>query len=120
MRSIFFVSLLAAAVVRAGAQPVAEAHTCALRVQITDEDGGLINKAFVLIHTDRGAKVSRQVVLDQAGKLKINLFPDLYDLFVSSAGFVPVAQILDLRSCKPLNINLMMTIDSEHMEKDQF
>jgi hypothetical protein len=40
----------------------------------------------------------------------------MYDLFVSASGFVPQAQLLDVRSCKPRDINLMLTIDAEHSE----
>ncbi len=97
----------------------APAPTCALHAQITDEDGGVITRAFVLIHSDYGTKLNQQVNLDPTGKFKISLRRGLYSLFVSSPGFVPVAQILDFRSCKPLNLNLMLTIDSDHMETDE-
>jgi hypothetical protein len=97
----------------------APAPTCALHAQITDEDGGAIARAYVLIHSDYGTKLNQQVNLDPTGKLKISLRRGLYSLFVSSPGFVPIAQIVDLRSCKPLNLNLMMLIDSDHMEIDE-
>ena len=103
----------------AGAQS-APVPTCSVHGQITDEDGGAISHAFVLIHSDSGAKISQQVTLDPSGKFKMNLHRGLYALFVSSAGFVPVAQILDLRACKPLAVNLMMTFDSEHTDGDTF
>ena len=103
----------------AGAQ-TAPGPTCALHAQITDEDGGAITHAFVLIHSDSGTKLNQQVTLDSSGKFKIALRRGLYSLFLSSSGFVPVAQIVDLRSCKPLNLNLMMTIDSEQAETDKF
>ncbi len=94
------------------------APTCALHVQITDEDGGAITRAFVLIHSDYGTKLNQQVNLDPTGKFKITLRRGLYSLFVSSPGFVPVAEVVDFRSCKPLNLNLMLTIDSDHAETD--
>ena len=100
----------------AGAQQAPKVRTCSLHVQVTDEDGGMVDRAFVLIHSDTGVKLSQQLVLDQTGQTKIALRPQLYDLFVSSAGFAPVAQIVDLRSCKPLDINLMLVLDSEHGE----
>jgi hypothetical protein len=59
------------------------------------------------------------VNLDPSGKFKISLRRGLYSLFVSSPGFVPIAEILDFRSCKPLNLNLMLTIDPDHVETDQ-
>jgi hypothetical protein len=97
----------------------AHAPTCALHAQVTDEDGGPITRVFILIHSDYGTKLNQQVNLDPSGKLKISLRRGLYSLFVSSPGFVPIAQIVDLRSCKPLNLNLMMLIDSDHMEIDE-
>ena len=97
----------------AAAQP-APAPTCALHAQITDEDGGAITHAFVLIHSDYGTKLNQQVNLDPSGKFKITLRRGVYSLFVSSPGFVPVAEIVDFRSCKPLNLNLMLTIDPDH------
>ena len=93
--------------------------TCALHAQITDEDGGAITRAFILIHSDYGTKLNQQVNLDSSGKFKIALRRGLYSLFVSSPGFAPLAQILDFRSCKPLNLNLMLTIDPDHTETDQ-
>ena len=101
------------------AQPPSQPKTCSLRVQITDEDGGAI-RAFVLIHSDRRVKVDQQVPVDAKGALKTTLHPGLYDLFVASAGFVPSAQIVDLRSCKPQSLNLMMIFDAEHAEGDKF
>jgi hypothetical protein len=55
---------------------------------------------------------------DKTGQVKTNLHAGMYDLFISASGFVPQAQILDLRSCKPVNINLMLTIDSEHSDSE--
>ncbi len=110
--SLFGTSLVA------GAQ-TAPAQTCALHAQITDEDGGPITHAFVLIHSDYGTKLNQQVNLDPSGKFKLALRRGLYSLFVSSPGFVPVAEIVDFRSCKPLNLNLMLTIDPDHPQTDK-
>ena len=95
------------------AQPAPQRPACSLHVQITDEDGAPIEKAFVLIHNESGAKSDQQMAPDRRGKFKTNLHSGIYALFVSSAGFMPVAQVVDLRSCKPLEINLMLTIDAE-------
>ena len=107
-----FGTLLASA-----AQPP-PAPSCPLHAQITDEDGGAITRAFILIHSDYGTKLNQQVNLDPAGKFKIALRRGVYSLFVSSPGFAPLAEIVDLRSCKPLNLNLMMTIDPDRPETD--
>ena len=101
------------------AQPSAQPQTCSLHLQITDEDGGAI-RAFVLIHSDRSLKINQQVPVDANGKLKAALRPGIYDLFVAAAGFVPIAQIHDLRSCKPQSLNIMMTFDAEHAPGDKF
>jgi hypothetical protein len=114
---LFSLSLFGSPLVAAAqAAPV---QTCALHAQITDEDGGVITRAFVLIHSDYGTKLNQQVSLDPSGKFKITLRRGLYSLFVSSPGFAPVAQILDFRSCKPLNLNLMMTIDPDRTQTDE-
>jgi hypothetical protein len=102
----------------AAAQP-APTQTCSLHAQITDEDGGIIKRAFVLIHSDYGTKLNQQVNLDSDGKFKIALRRGLYSLFVSSPGFVPLAEIVDLRSCKPSNLNLMMTIEPDRPQTDE-
>jgi hypothetical protein len=78
------------------AQAAAPAQTCALHAQITDEDGGAVIRAFVLIHSDYGRKLNQQVNPD------------------------PIAQIVDFRSCKPLNLNLMVTIDPDRTETDDY
>jgi hypothetical protein len=90
-----------------------------VHAQITDEDGGVITRAFVLIHSDYETKLNQQVNLDSSGKFKIALRRGVYSLFVSSPGFAPLAEIVDLRSCKPLNLNLMMTIDPDHTAGDE-
>jgi hypothetical protein len=97
----------------------APAPACALHAQITDEDGDTITRAFVFIHSDYGTKLNQQVNLDPGGKFKVSLHRGLYSLFVSSPGFVPIAETLDFRSCKPLNLNLMLTIDPDHTETDR-
>ena len=120
MATLIFVSVIGATLIGAPqgarAQAAPERPACALHGQITDEDGGPLPKAFVFLHGDRGAKVNQQVAVDRHGEFKINLHAGLYNLFVSSSGFAPVAQVLDLRSCKPVNVNLMLTIDAEHPE----
>jgi uncharacterized membrane protein len=98
-------------------QPASEPASCPLHVQITDEDGTALPKAFVFIHNERGT--NQQATPDRTGQVKASLRPGLYDLFVAAPGFVPTAQIVDLRSCKPQNLNLMMALDAEHTEGDK-
>jgi len=97
-------------------QPPGKPASCALRVHITDEDGAALPKAFVLIHGEHGA--NQQFTPDKAGQVKATLHAGMYDLFVSASGFNPQAQIIDLRSCKPVELNLMLTLDSEHSGND--
>jgi uncharacterized membrane protein len=101
----------------AATQPASEPASCPLHVQITDEDGTALPKAFVFIHNERGT--NQQATPDRTGQVKASLRPGLYDLFVAAPGFVPTAQIVDLRSCKPQNLNLMMALDAEHTEGDK-
>jgi len=99
------------------AQPPAKPASCALHLHITDEDGKALPKAFVLVHGEHG--LNQQFTPDKNGQVKANLHSGLYDLFVSAMGFNPQAQIVDLRTCKPVEVNLMLTIDSEHSGSDQ-
>ena len=98
------------------AQPASHPQGCSLRVQVTDEDGTALPKAFVYVHNERGT--NQQATPDRTGQVKTNLRPGLYDLFVAAPGFTPVAQIVDLRSCKPQSLNLMLTLDPDHGEGD--
>ena len=98
------------------AQPPAKPSGCSFHLAITDEDGKALPKAFVLVHGEHG--INQQFTPDKNGQVKASLHAGIYDVFVSAMGFVPQAQILDLRSCKPVNVNLMLTIDSEHSDND--
>ena len=98
------------------AQPVAKAKPCSLHLAITDEDGKPLPKAFVLVHGEHG--LNQQFSPDTNGHVKANLHAGMYDLFVSAMGFNPQAQIVDLRTCKPLDLNVTLTIDSEHSDND--
>ena len=87
---------------------------CSLHLHITDEDGTALPKAFVLVHGEHGS--NQQFTPDKTGTVKTSLHSGMYDLFVSASGFNPQAQIVDLRSCKPAELNLMLTLDTEHSE----
>jgi carboxypeptidase family protein len=100
----------------ARAQPPAKPAACALHVHITDEDGTPLPNAFVFLHGEHGA--NQQFTPDKTGQVKAGLHSGMYDLFVSASGFNPQAQIVDLRTCKPVELNLMLTIDSEHSGSD--
>jgi Carboxypeptidase regulatory-like domain len=89
---------------------------CSLHLAVTDEDGKALPKAFVLVHGEHG--MNQQFTPDKAGQVKTSLHAGMYDLFVSAMGFVPQAQILDVRACKPVDLNLMLTLDSEHADND--
>ena len=55
---------------------------------------------------------------DKNGQFKTNLHAGMYNLFVCAMDFVPQAQILDLRYCKPAELNVTLAINSEHSEND--
>lgn len=116
MAVLIFVVCLGAPSVPGGAQLAAKPSSCALHVHVTDEDGKDLPKAFVLVHGEHG--VNQQFTPDKSGQVKANLHAGMYDLFVSAMGFNPQAQIVDLRACKPVDVNLMLTIDSEHSDHD--
>jgi len=106
--SLSAISLIAAA------QPAAKSTPCPVHMQVTDEDGKALPEAFVLVHGEHGS--NQQLAPDKTGQVKTRLHAGMYDLFVSASGFVPQAQLVDLRSCKPIDVNLMLTIDSEHSD----
>ena len=98
----------------AGGQAQAHRSGCSLHMEITDEDGKALPKAFVMFHGEHGS--NQQLTPDKTGHVKTSLHAGMYDLFVSASGFVPQAQIVDLRSCKPVDLNVTLSIDSEHSE----
>jgi hypothetical protein len=112
--SLFALVVLAGGQAPTSGQPPAHRYGCFLHLEITDEDGKALPKAFVLVHGEHGS--NQQLTPDKTGQVKINLHAGMYDLFVSASGFVPQAQIADLRSCKQVDVNLMLTIDSEHSD----
>jgi uncharacterized membrane protein len=112
--AVFLFSLGASGL--SAAQPAAKAKPCSLHLAITDEDGKPLPKAFVLVHGEHG--INQQFTPDTNGQVKANLHAGMYDLFVSAMGFNPQAQIVDVRSCKPLDLNLTLTIDSDHADGD--
>jgi hypothetical protein len=115
-RAIGVSKLIFAVCLAAGAQQAAKPSLCSLHVHVTDEDGKDLPKAFVLVHGEHGS--NQQFTPDKTGQVKTSLHAGMYDLFVSAMGFVPQAQIVDLRACKPVDLNLMLTIDSDHADND--
>jgi len=116
-RNLIGLTLLAAATgAAAQPQPQPKGSGCSLHLAVTDEDGKALPKAFVLVHGEHG--INQQFTPDKNGQVKTSLHSGMYDLFVSAMGFVPQAQILDLRTCKPVDLNLTLAIDSEHSDND--
>jgi hypothetical protein len=94
--------------------------TCSLHGQISDPVGASVGKAFVLVHRDSRVKFTKQVEVDANGRFEVQLEPGLYDFFVGSAGFLPIAKEVDIRTCKPVDLKLRMQVDSKHLEANQF
>jgi uncharacterized membrane protein len=115
-RAILTALILSVITVSAGAQAAPGRSTCSLQVRVTDEDGKPLPKAFVFVHDERGT--NQQSTPDHAGQVKLSLRSGLYDLFISAIGFLPQAQIIDVRTCKPATINITLSIDSEHADKE--
>ena len=90
--------------------------TCLFSGRVADTVGISITKAFVLLYDEGDEKSNQQLVLNKNGEFQLKLEPGMYDLFVASPGFIPVAKVIDLRSCKPENLILKMQVDSVHME----
>jgi hypothetical protein len=75
-----------------------------------------ISRAFVLVHSDAWVKLTEQVKLTNNGEFSLQLKPGIYSFFADSPGFVPIAKIIDTRSCRTVNMSVKMQVDSEHME----
>jgi hypothetical protein len=95
----------------AGAPP----DSCSLRVRITDASGAAISSGFVLVHNE-WAKTTREGPVSEQGEAALQLPPGLYDLFVGSKLFLPVARIVNLRSCKPVDVEVKLQLDPDHPE----
>ena len=87
--------------------------------QIQDRVGATI-QAFVLVHSDRGNKIDKQVPVDKEGEFTMELAPGLYDFFVASPGFLPIAKVIEIKDGKRTTLKLTMKVDEEHLQNDIF
>jgi hypothetical protein len=88
-----------------------------LRGSIEDPAGAAI-QAFVLVHSDRWNKINAQVSVSKYGEFQIQLSPGLYDLFVASPGFLPIALVVEIKDGSPTTLKLTMKIDEDHLQGD--
>ncbi len=116
--AVLLCAVLSGLTVRSSAQTPAPHRLCSFKARITDEDGGPV-RAFVLLRGKRAAVAGQQLPVAKDGEIKASLGAGLYDLFVSAPGFLPLAQVVDLRACQSPALNLTLMIDSEHTEKDR-
>jgi Carboxypeptidase regulatory-like domain len=98
------------------AQTSVEPKTCAFTGRIADPLGAAIARAYILVHSDRWLRVNHVIAVNENGEFRAQLGPGLYDFFVGSPGFMPFAREIDLRSCKPVTLNVKMKVDIEHLE----
>lgn len=103
--------------VAAGTSHLASEKDGSLRGNIVDKSGAAI-QAFVLVHSDRWIKINSQIPVNKNGEFEIQLEPGLYDLFVASPGFLPIARVIEIKSEAPTNLNLTMQLDEEHLQGD--
>jgi hypothetical protein len=89
-------------------------HACTLHAVVTDEDGATIHGIFAVVRAKRPVAAPQPVPISPTGAFRVTLAPALYDLFVTAAGFQPLSEVVDLRSCQPVDLNLMLLLDSEH------
>jgi hypothetical protein len=92
------------------------AATCTFRGRISDTLGAAITRGFVLVHSDRWVKADQQLTLNENGEFEVQLKPGLYDFFVGSPGFLPIAKEIDLRSCKPVALKIKLNLDLAHLD----
>jgi hypothetical protein len=105
--------LLILTTLRAQAPPTEK--TCDVRGRVADPLGAAISRAFVLVHSSAWVKTT-QVTLTDNGEFSLQLKPGIYAFFADAVGFVPIAKIIDTRSCKPVTLNVKMQVDLAHME----
>ena len=112
-------TLLAGAVLLIPATLPAQApttdKTCNVHGRIADPPGAATNRAFVLVHSSAWS-TTQQVTLTDNAEFSLELKPGLYALFADAVGFVPIAKIIDMRSCKPVTLNIKMQVDLAHMD----
>lgn len=92
------------------------AAACTFRGRVSDTLGAAISLGFVLVHSYRWVKDDQHLTLNENGEFGAQLKPGLYDFFVGSSGFIPVAKEIDLRSCKPVVLKIKLNVDLEHLD----
>ena len=112
---VVFWSLLVHAQIAGDRAPQAPEKDGALQGQIVDPAGAAI-QAFVLVHSDRWNKINKQIPVSKYGEFQVQLAPGLYDFFVASPGFLPIARVIEIKSAKPTSLKLTMKIDEEHLQ----
>ncbi|MGB7984081.1 MAG: hypothetical protein WCF54_02875 [Terracidiphilus sp.] len=80
------------------------------------DSSGVVIQSFILIHSDRaGNPISKEVTQKrQTGEFKIQLKPGLYDLFICSPGYVPIAELVEIRSGMKTERNVKLQLDKEY------
>jgi len=107
----------------AGAQIAADSATRSpekdglLHGNVVDPSGAAI-QGFILVHSDRWNKINKQIPVSKLGEFKVQLAPGLYDFFVASPGFLPIARVIEIKSEKPTTLKLTMKLDEEHLHGD--
>jgi hypothetical protein len=95
---------------------VASAKEGLLRGSVVDPAGAPI-LAFILVHSDlRDYKITTQVPIKPDGTFQLDLAPGLYDLFVGYSAFLPIAQVVEIKSGRTTHLKLTMKLDEKHLE----
>jgi hypothetical protein len=106
--------ILACAICHSAAQSAPSPANCAFHARIVDAAGFAIGDAFVIVHSSGTPGYTLKLSPTEESEYDAQLKPAIYYLFISSTGFVPLAKVVDLRRCKPLNLEVKMVIDHDH------
>ena len=85
-------------------------------IQVTDQLGAVIGKAFVLLHADALERenpkpFSMDLRTSSEGEAKAELPSGFYDLFVASTGFAPHCEKIRVRHGKPVTVKIVLKLD---------
>jgi hypothetical protein len=88
----------------------------ALGIQLTDQLGAVIGKAFVLLHSDALERenpkpFSMELRTSSEGEAEGGLPSGFYDLFIASTGFAPHCEKLRVREGKPVTVKVVLMVD---------
>lgn len=93
-----------------------QGQSSSLSVNVSDELGAVIERAFVLLRSDALERenpkpFSLELRTNSNGHAKAFIPSGFYDVFVASTGFAPQCRKLRVRDGKPVTIKFVLKVD---------